>query len=839
MSDQNGHIRLKVIIGYLLLIVVTASSAVYVYNIIKQIAGGYEEPDSRSRKKLYLVTNTLSLVYESEALGQLVSTQQADTLPQPYDIALNKAERNMDTLRTLFNDKKMRSKIKRIKYLMEQKRENTRLLVSTWREINSEHIYSRNFERVIAHQDTIERSRELNVKRKVIVHRDTVYSKPLMKKFNQRRSFLRRLADVFSPPKEDEAHDTSVVMNVNTSRQTVTDTLVNPYHPTETIVTVLRSLQDSIVGQHKALTTELQERASKLRYSNTIITNRINQMLRSIEEEEMTTSLEKVKSKQKILNETAILIGGIASVALVVVIIFIIMIMHDVSRSQYYRKQLEKAKQYAEDLLFKREKLMLTISHDIRAPLSSIIGYIDLLKHQNPDEKSSYYLENMTGSANHILSLVNDLLDFHRLESGQMNIESDPFNAKDLFNQIYDSFLPLAEAKNLNFIMNLKEEQMDKVFLGDAQRIRQVVGNLLSNAIKFTSEGRVVLFVKCLLGEDYNLVVTVSDTGPGIPEVEQEKIFGEFTRLVGTEKKEGFGLGLSITRKLIELMGGRLTLHSIPGKGSDFTIVFPLKLSNDQILPDTAKEEEAEKAVFAGKDVHCLLVDDDPLQLAMTEELLKRNHVEVSCCTDSNAVLDYLKKTVFDAVITDIQMPGMDGYQLLKAVRSSGINGTDNIPVIALSASVEKEHTHYTDAGFTGFLNKPFSAKQLITLLNQLLITDFSPEKAVEFNFNSLTAFAGEDKEASASIVRTFTDETSKSIDLLQEALDKNDRSQASKVAHKLLPLFSMLGAKNVIAQLRMLEINDDALTDSGWQRLMTDVISQAMEIVEQAKLKL
>jgi CheY-like chemotaxis protein len=223
----------------------------------------------------------------------------------------------------------------------------------------------------------------------------------------------------------------------------------------------------------------------------------------------------------------------------------------------------------------------------------------------------------------------------------------------------------------------------------------------------------------------------------------------------------------------------------------------------------------------------------------MTEELLKRNHVEVSCCTDSNAVLDFLKKTVFDAVITDIQMPGMDGYQLLKAVRTSGIDATDTIPVIALSASVEKDHTHYTEAGFTGFLNKPFTAKQLITLLNQLLITNLSPDTAVEFNFNSLTAFAGEDKEASASIVRTFTDETGKSITLLQEALDKNDRSQASKVAHKLLPLFSMLGAKNLIAQLRMLEINDEALTDSGWQRLMNDVIHQAAEIVEQAKLKL
>ena len=214
-------------------------------------------------------------------------------------------------------------------------------------------------------------------------------------------------------------------------------------------------------------------------------------------------------------------------------------------------------------------------------------------------------------------------------------------------------------------------------------------------------------------------------------------------------------------------------------------------------------------------------------------------HVEVVCCKDSNLVLDYLQKTVFDAIITDIQMPGMDGYQLLKVVRVSGIEGSDNIPVIALSASVEKEHTHYTEAGFTGFLNKPFTAKQLITLLNQLLITNISPEAAVEFNFNSLTAFAGEDKAASASIVRTFTEETNKSIALLQEALNKNDKLLASKVAHKLLPLFSMIGAKSVIAQLRVLEVNDDALTNSGWERLMNEVIRQAVGIVEQAKLKL
>lgn len=199
---------------------------------------------------------------------------------------------------------------------------------------------------------------------------------------------------------------------MNTTRQIVTDTLVNSFNPADTIVTVLKNLQDSVADQRKQLVDQLLERAANLRYNNSIITSRINQMLRDIEEEEMNASMERVVKKQEVLRETSYLIGGIAILSLIIVVVFIILITRDISRSQYYRQQLEKAKQYAEDLLHSREKLMLTISHDIRAPLSSIIGYIELLLRRRPDERQRYYLENMTGSANHILSLVNGLLDF-------------------------------------------------------------------------------------------------------------------------------------------------------------------------------------------------------------------------------------------------------------------------------------------------------------------------------------------------------------------------------------------------------------------------------------------
>ena len=820
MAEQSGHITLKVILGYLLLVAIAVCSVVYIYQIIEQVAGE-EQPDSKARQKVYLVTNTLSLLYESEALGQLVGMPQNNV--NHFNRTLNKAHSNMDSLRVLITDSVQLLKIDTIDMLLRQKRLNTRRLLETWKETNTEHLYTINIEKVIAEQDTFIEQKE--IKEHVVVKQDTILSQ------KKPRGFFRRLADAFSPSRED----TSII--VNTTRQIVTDTLVNVFNPADTIASVLKNLQDSVAGQRKLLADQLLERAANLRYNNSIVTRKINQILRDIEEEEVNASLERMQNKQKILRETSLLIAGIAIVSVIIVIIFIFMITRDISKSKYYRMQLEKAKQYAEDLLHSREKMMLTISHDIRAPLSSIIGYIDLLLRRHPDERQQYYLDNMSGSASHILSLVNDLLDFHRLESGKMEIQRVAFSVSALFNEIFTSFRPIAESKDLTFVLNLKEEGTEKLYIGDPIRIRQIVGNLLSNALKFTREGRVVMVVSinALADNSALLNVLVSDSGPGIPPEEQERIFGEFTRLSATEKAEGFGLGLSITRKMTVLMGGNLSLKSVVGQGCDFTIELPLTVADVQVLP--AAEEEAvsepELPSFVGRDVYCLLVDDDPLQLALTEEYLRQNHVEVSSCTDPFSVVTLLQKTSFDAVITDIQMPGMDGYQLLESIRNSGIPGTENLPVIALSASVENEHDHYLKSGFTGFLNKPFTARQLITLLNKLLSTELVV--TADFNFDSLTAFAGEDKEASASILKTFVEETTKSNALLEGTLQDDDREQSAKISHKMVPLFTMLGATSLVEKLRVIEKNATILPVEEWKSLLSEVIAEVKKIIKQA----
>lgn len=832
MEDKTRHITRKVVWGYLLIILIAVCSVYYVYTVIQRLAV-VDKPDTLNREKVYLVTNTLSLIYESEALGQLVGMPQNDL--RNFNRTMRKAHQNLDSLRVLLTDSVQQLKVDTIQNLLRQKRWNTLRLLETLNEWNAGRLYVENIERVIAVQDSVIRHHKPDsivptVREIIEVQQDTVIVP------KKKKGFFQRLADVFSP---DRQEDTSYVMN--TTRKFVADTIRVDYNPSDTIVSILRNLQDSVAGQRKQLSDVLLQRANNLRYNNTVVSSKINQMLRAIEEEEMEDSFARVQQKQSLLRQTTRAIASVGLVAIIVAIIFLIIIIRDISRSYYYRRQLEKAKQYAEDLLQSREKLILTISHDIRAPLSSIIGYIELLLRRSPDERQRYYLDNMTSSSQHILSLVNDLLDYHRLESGQMEIHPVPFSVSALIQEIYASFKPLADAKGLVLKLDLKADFMQQTYLGDTIRIRQIVNNLLSNAIKFTPEGNVILRAAIQKkGERmYELDVTVSDAGPGIPESEQERIFGDFTRLAGSDKVEGFGLGLSITRRLVDLQKGTLNVHSIVGEGSDFILTLPLPQSDREIMSTPLPKEQSDASAASlsnERTIYCLLVDDDAIQLALTEELLKRSRVEVVCVSNPYAVLDILKNASFDAIITDIQMPGIDGYHLLKMIRESGIPGTDKVPVIALSASVANEHSHYIESGFTGFLNKPFTAEQLIELLNQLLTIHLEP--VVKIDFSTLTAFAGEDKEASASILRTFTEETEKSIHLLQSALQAEDRTEASRLSHKLIPLLTMLGANNLVQKLRILEKNDEELTDSGWQTLLGEVIENVSDIVAQAREK-
>jgi len=837
MKKEFGHVGWKVIIGYAALIIIAVFSLVYIYLMVEKIASE-EDINGVPRQKIYLVTQTQTLLYESEAMGQLLTMEEDDY--NHYHETLDRAHDNMDSLRNLVaDDEEFLLKIDTIDLMIEQKRMNTQALMEIWQEANKD-LYAKNIQKALATQN--KKIEEQEIQEKVVTQKDTVIVA------GKKRNFMKRLKEVFVPTDKDS----SIVVSRN--EQMVRDTLVNAYNPNEAISKTLRNIQSSVASERERLRELLVDRSAALRYDNSLINTRINHILRAIEEEELNASLVRMERRQELLGKTAYLITGIALLSVFVIIFFLVLIGRDLFKSRYYREKLEQA-------VLSREQLILTISHDVRAPLSSIIGYIELLQRSQPTEQQNAYLQNMGSSSKHILSLVNDLLDYQRLESGQMEVHEVPFRTASFFHEIEDSFRHIAVSKGLEFELKIVNDTKN-IYSGDTVRIRQIVNNLVNNAIKFTQEGTVELLVDCSqlttpngtdASNDSQIVITVSDSGPGIAKDQQKKIFGEFARLSGAEKTEGFGLGLSITNRLVHLLGGKLDLQSEEGKGSHFTVTLPLNLADNQDLPEEKVSDlvESELNVFADGELSCLVIDDDLLQIALIEEVLKLNNVRVISCANPHLVLDFLSKEKVDLVISDIRMPGMDGFDLIKLIRSSSLSIAQSLPVVVISGSVGKDKTEYKNAGFTDFLGKPFTSGQLTDLLVRLFpakkrikkeqkgrmeMDGKSTVKNAGLDFSGITEFAGGDKEASAVILQTFFSETGKHIDALEEMLKTTDREGVGQVAHKLIPLFTMLGANVLVQQLRILELNGPELTDSGWVRLVTDVIKQASSIIELEK---
>jgi signal transduction histidine kinase/CheY-like chemotaxis protein len=812
---KTEHLKRRVFLGYLSMLAMAIIAIIHISGLISRIIEE-EKRDDLAGEKSTIITKILLLLYESETYTQFIRAEEEDlTL---FHSALDKVSEQLQLLRSYASDSSQQEKINHLEALLKQKRENTQLLQHTWWEI--EHLYSKHFAGEIQRKNNL--ARELEIQSQEKIQKDTL----LMQR--QNKGFFKRLAEAFVPVKADSA------IRTNVSRQSQTDSLVHVYNPADTISSVLRKIQSNIDIEHARLHAELTQRVDELRRNSHVTGVRINQILFEIEEEQQISAYEQEQIKDRVVRNTSKHLAVIALISVLVTLIFLFLIFRDISRSRYYRKQLENAKQFAEDLLRSREKFMLMISHDIRAPLSSIQGYIELMK-SHPTENRQEYVENISILSQHILVLVNDLLEFHRLESGKITMRPVPFRATVLFEEIYIGFKPQAHDKGLNFFLNITALQESWVYIGDPVRIRQAVGNLLSNAIKFTPKGHEVsLTVSALSQPDgpQGLRIAVKDNGRGIAEAEQDLIFKEFTRLTGSEHVDGFGLGLAITGKLIEQMGGTISLNSKEGEGSEFVVQLPLPLSDEASV---AGETPGERFV-PFRNINCLAIDDDVLQLKLTEEMLKRNHVNVITLSDSGEVAELLQIASFDIILTDIQMPGLDGYALLRQIRSSGIEGAESIPVIALSAQLSEEDAHYIEAGFTGFLSKPFTVAQLLSLFSRLF-PEFEPS-AVLPDTSALTAFAGDDKEAARAILRTFSEETRKSIVLLGEALESGDRALVAKISHKLIPVLTLMEAYLPVQQLRILETNAVSQTEEEWRQIVQEVMEQITRVVENIRVE-
>lgn len=826
----------KIAFGYILLICLLFGAIGYIHQQMTLLTTptGLEETISNRRKTTHQIVTQL---YEAEIIGQTLRIGRLNEYPK-YKRAMKEASALIDSLQQLLTDTLQQMRLDTVRSLLRNKEQNMVLVLEAMKQSPTDELYRQQLDSLIMQQDSILSS--THVRRRVVTHRNsyTIHHKP--------KKFFRRLADVFSPGKPDSTQVDNII------QEEYTDTIDEAYNPVDTIATMLTSIQHKVFQTRQESMRTLDARINQLRIAGGRVSQRVNQLLDNIEDDEQKAMEVRIAHEQDIRQQAAWTMATIAILAVLLVLIFFTIIWRDITRSNHYRKELEKAKLYAENLLVAREKLMLTITHDIKAPAGSIIGYIDLLIRLVQDRRQQFYLHNMKSSANHLLDLITSLLDYHRLEAGKMDIHPVTFNPHELFESIYTSFLPGAEKKQLT--LNFEENIPRTLNLeGDPFRIRQIAENLISNALKFTSQGSITIQVDY---EQNRFTFRVEDTGCGMSIQEQQRVFQAFTRLQSAQGQEGFGLGLSITKKLVELLNGEITIESAPGKGSMFQVVL--------FLPKVTKAPITQVETLSDdkKQWRILLIDDDRIQLNLTEVMIYDlfNHAQhsippvIKCCTQPEELFKLIASETFDIVFTDIQMPAMNGFELLQKLRSLDVPQAKNIPVIAITARSDMDETDFCTQGFAGCLHKPFNQTELLKIFKahmqedwkeNTVQTDSKPsDTECTYNFSPLTAFSGDDPAAAHEILETFIGESTKNYERMKQALSNKNMADLCNVAHKMLPTFTMIEARKAIPALQWLEFHRENtdLSDEARQHAdealscIADVIKEAKKVLNDGK---
>lgn len=537
---------------------------------------------------------------------------------------------------------------------------------------------------------------------------------------------------------------------------------------------------------------------------------RLNRRLRCIVRElEMETVSRAEERHHRFVTEsdrsfhTASILGVLISV---LTIILYVIIHRDLKRKYRYQKELEASDRKNRELLQSKKDMMLAIAHDLRSPLTTITGSADLLPDEKDGRRKAKYVENIRHASEYMLSLVDTLMDFYLLDTGQAQSYERIFHLESLFKETVDNYAPLAQRKSLRLSFGFSGT--DVVVCGDKGHLQQIVNNLLSNALKFTKEGSVRMEAEYRNGE---LRLCVRDTGSGMDEKDAERIFTAFERLENARGVSGFGLGLAICSRLVSRMGGSIRVESRKGQGSEFIVLLPLPPADGKSPLDT--ERVSRHLRMDGTRV--LVLDDDLRQLGIVREMLRRLRAQCDCCGDSSELISKLRENGYDLLLMDIQMPEMDGFAVLELLRRSNIPQAKVIPVIALTARMDDEQ-EYLSHGFAGCIRKPFTVETLLEGMEKVL-TPGKEEAGRQPDFSLI--LQGEDKPD--EMLGIFISESRKELSRLHAALERGDRKAVHDILHKNLPLWESLRLDYPLETLRRTATTDPALwTETDMERI-------------------
>lgn len=781
--------RIKILVGYALLAIVLLSATWMIYDNTRSLTAVNSASERLMARRDIVDTLVFSMLETASAERSILLGDASEW--QRFDHAISNSTEKARQLRPLISDSLKRQRLDTLVILLKAKRQNTMLVMAEIGKDSRDIFYSNKMKALHSGRDS------------VVIHprtaeqhdqRETVYEIVKTKK-----GFFRRLGDAFRRQHTDTVGMTRV------QKRATADTVSHRVDIADSVANALAEIQQKQQRESGRQKERIAGRNSELQRVSILLAWRTGQLLEDIQNDEHT-ALRRVVDKAMNSRRTMIMrIAGLGLLAILSAAILVVYILRDIRRERRDRQRIIEAKAETERIMQQRERLLLTITHDIKAPAASIAGFIDLLAEYVDRPKAIGYLKSIGGSAQHLLQLVSALLDYHQLESGKVEIHEESFSPATLIRECVGGMQPQALEKGLLLESNINVAD-NMVCRSDAFRIKQIVNNLVGNAIKYTDEGKVTVSTAYMNGR---LTIGVDDTGCGMTPEEQQRVFNAFTRLPGAQRKEGVGLGLSIAREIVERLGGSINLVSRKGEGSKFTVVIPMETANgNDDKAETTIDIEIDETAEAGagisqsnenrnsgdKSLRILIVDDDKLQQQLLLEMFARVEgilLDITSTTHACEAIQLAHDIKPDIVFTDIEMPEMNGNEIMKRIRENGMA----MKFVAITAHEPSIMPKLRNEGFDACLFKPFSVQTLAATICQITghmvrVKEKQQDSTADSLRSALLPFTDGDAEAERQIIADIC----RSIDEYLELLGDADNSDSiAKAAHKAMPLLEMI----------------------------------------------
>lgn len=775
MKSAKHNITFKVIIGYIILAILASTSGVLILYEIKTFTN-LQKQDISDRSKIIKTGSLIADIYENESLARAAIQLNSSEKYNEYVLENEQLLLKIDSLSLLINSDSQKFILDSIKVFVDQKLKNITDLKRLKTRDNSDESINKAINKLTSIDSLLG---------KVSISDLVNNPKTLDKKTRDNFEEYVRILNKYNPKDSISKMDQEQI---------------------DSLLSISKNMLKDVQIKSNNQRRSLQKKERELVENDLIIFRKLQELLSALESDivHYTTTIN--KQREETLKHSENIIFLAAGISFIIIIIFSIIFLNDFWKTQRYRKQLEQANETASSLLKSREQLISMVSHDLRTPLSTIIGFSELLQKSTENKKEKNYIEHIFSASNYMGQLVDDLLEFSKLEHGNIAVELVPFNLEKHINEVVENAKSIVKDKPVTFILE-HDKSINNLVITDPFRLKQILYNLVINASKFTNEGSIT--IASFLDENI-LEIKVTDTGIGISEHQKEHIFNAFTQADNNldNNHKGFGLGLTISKKLVEFLGGKLTLESELNKGSTFALKIPVKLSN-KALNTASKSLETPNF-----NLKALVVEDDSSMRQLIDTILKQYGIEVMVFDNAKTALDNIDQLTYDFVLTDIQLPKMNGIHFMEILKNHA--SYKQQPIIAMTGRANMSAKDYINSGFSEVLIKPFTSSKIQEVLKHFFSVEITnspthtsidkPIKTEGFSIASLNVFFNNDAVEVKQILNTFLEDTKQNYTLLEAAKNNNDIDSFNKTSHKMLTMFKQLQVDAVIPFLEQFE---------------------------------